>query len=60
MLALWTRGTRRDAMNDTTDDLDLTYEGTLTCDVSDDELEVAAERNCAWQMPTASADAPCC
>ena len=46
-------------MNDATDDLDF-YERTLTCDVSDDELEAAAERNCAWPMPTASADAPCC
>ena len=46
-------------MNNVLDDLDLTYEGPLICDVSDDELEAAAE-NCAWLMPTASADAPCC
>ena len=44
-------------MNDDTDDLDVAYEA---CDVSDDELEAAAEGNCAWLMPTASADAPCC
>ena len=43
-------------MNNVLDDL---YEGTLTCDVSDDEPEAAAE-NCAWLMPTASAHAPCC
>jgi hypothetical protein len=48
------------AMNNVLDDLDRTYEGTVTYDVSDDELEAAAEGNCAWLMPTESADAPCC
>jgi hypothetical protein len=47
-------------MNNVLDDLDRTYEGTVTYDVSDDELEAAAEGNCAWLMPTESADAPCC
>ena len=46
-------------MNNVLDDLDLTE--TITYDVSDDELEAAAANgNCAWLMPTASADAPCC
>jgi hypothetical protein len=44
-------------MNNVLVDLDRTYEGTLTYDVSDDELEAAAEGNCAWLMPTESADA---
>jgi hypothetical protein len=47
-------------MNDTANDLDRTHNEILGCDVSDEELEAAAEGNCAWLMPSASFDAPCC
>ena len=47
-------------MNVTASDLDRTDETILTSDVSDEKLEAAAEGNCAWLMPSATFDAPCC
>ena len=47
-------------MNDTANDLDRAHDEILVCDVSDEELEAAAEGNCAWLMPSATFDAPCC
>jgi hypothetical protein len=38
-------------------ELDRTHNEILGCD---EELEAAAEGKCAWLMPTASFDAPCC
>ena len=47
-------------MNGAASDFDHTDETILTTDVSDEELEAAAEGKCAWLMPSATFDAPCC
>jgi len=56
---LASRREKEDAMNDAADE-NPDREWALSHDIPDDELEAAANGKCAWLMPTASFDAPCC